>query len=69
MYYFADLAAPLHAFLRKMVTWNWTDTEESAMCSLCTALCRHPFLALLDSTKPFQIKSNTSDSAVNCIVI
>ena len=34
------------------------------MCSLCTALCSHTVLALPDFTKPFQIGSDASETAV-----
>ena len=34
------------------------------MRSLCTALCSHPGLALPYFTNPFQIESDTSDTAV-----
>ena len=34
------------------------------MCSLCTALCSHPVLALPDFTKPFRIDSDPSNTAV-----
>ena len=60
---FANIAAPLYALLCKEITWYWTDTEKSAMHSLCTALCRHPVLALLDYIKPFCIESGASDTA------
>ena len=67
MCHFADIAAPFHALFYKEVTWHWTDTKESAMCSLCTALYSHPVLALPDFTKPFCIESNASDDAVGGI--
>ena len=35
------------------------------MCSLCTALCSYPVLALLDFTKPFSMESYASDTAVD----
>ena len=68
MHHFADIAAPLYALLFKEATWHWTDTEESAMHSLCTALCSHPVLALPDFTKPFHIESDASDTAVGGVL-
>ena len=68
MHHFADIAAPLYALLCKEVTLYWTDTEESAMYSLCTALCSHPVLALPDFTKPFCIESDASDTAVGGVL-
>ena len=62
--HFADIAAPIYALLCKEVTWHWTVTEESNMCSLSTELCNHPVLSLLDFTKPFCIESDASDTAI-----
>ena len=64
MHHSADTSAHLYTLLYNEATWHWTDTEESAMCSLCTALCSHTVLALPDFTKPFQIGSDASETAV-----
>ena len=69
MQHFVDLAAPTYALLRKNTRWDWTNTEESAIYSPFTALCSHPALALPNFTKPFQIESDASKSAVGCVLI
>ena len=38
------------------------------ICSLCTALCSHPVLALPDFTKPFHIESDASNTAVGGVL-
>ena len=63
MCYFADLAALFYALLCKEITWHWTDTEESAIHSLCIELCSLTVLALPNFTKPFQIESSALDTA------
>ena len=65
---FADISDPLYALLYKEAIWHWTNIVESAINSLCTALCSHPVLALLEYTKPFQIESDASDTAVSSVI-
>ena len=38
------------------------------MCSLHTALCSHPVLALTDFTKPFHIEIYASDTAAGSVL-
>ena len=66
--HFVDIADPFCALLYKEFPWHWNDTEESAMLSLCTALCSHPVLALPDFTKPFRIESAASDTTVGGVL-
>ena len=68
MRYFADIDAPFYIMLDKKVTWHWINIEEPAICSLCTALCSHPVLALLDFTKPFCIDSYALDTAAGNVL-
>ena len=68
MRHFADISAPLYALFYKEVPWYWTDTKQSAMCSLCTAFCSHPALVLPDFTKPFHIESDASDTAIGGVL-
>ena len=68
VHHFADIAAPLYALLYEEATLHWNETEETAMRSLCTALCNHPILTLPDFTKPFRIKSDASESAVGGVL-
>ena len=64
MHYLAKIGAPLYAFFHKEFFWHLTNTEESAIHSLCTTLCSHSVLTLPDFTKPFRIESNISETAV-----
>ena len=68
VFHFTYISAPLYVLILKELTWHWTDTEESAMRSLCAALCSHPVLALPDFTKPFHIESDTSDTNVGGVL-
>ena len=38
------------------------------MHSLCTELCSHPVLALIDFIKPFHIESDVSETAVYSVL-
>ena len=40
----------------------------SSTCSICTALCIYHVFVLPDSTKPFSIKSDASDTAVRGVL-
>ena len=68
MRYFTEIAAPLYDLLCKEVSWHWIETEKSDMCSLCTSLYCHPVLALPDSTRPFCIESDASETAVGGVL-
>ena len=65
---FLDTGIHLYTLLQKEATLHWTNTDESAMLSLCTILCSHPAITLLDFTKPFQIKINAFDNAVDSVL-
>ena len=65
---FCRHSCPLYTLLYKKVNWNQTNTEQFTMHSLCTALCSHSVLDLPDSSKPFCIESNASDTAVGSVL-
>ena len=58
------MAAPFYTLLCKEITCYLTNTEDSAMLSLCSALCSHLVLALPDFTKPFCIENNIFDTTI-----
>lgn len=71
--YYAQIAEPLTALLRKDMPFQWTELEEKALRSLIKALSEPPVLASLDytsiSNQPIIVSVDSSGTGVGGILI
>ena len=60
---FSKITAPLNNLLRKEVTWQWGDTQQSAFNTLKSAFSTAPQLALFDYNRKTVLETDSSDWA------
>eukprot|EP00960_Hanusia_phi_P024497 721286-Hanusia_phi.AAC.3 len=66
---YAELAAPLHALLRKGVPFTWSSACQTSFDKLKQALTSSPILAHFDPTLPTQVHTDASNVAIAGIVL
>ncbi|GJE92997.1 hypothetical protein PsYK624_091560 [Phanerochaete sordida] len=64
--FYAMVAAPLFALLKKNARWNWTDVEQHAFDSLKSALQEAPVLGHPMEGRPYRLYTDASDEALGC---
>ena len=65
---FANIAAPLHALLRKDAPFVWGVAQEKAFNDVKSALVSAPVLQLPDFSRDFVVDVDASDIAIGAIL-
>jgi hypothetical protein len=64
--YYASIAGPLFALLRKGAVWKWGEEEEHAWVSAKNALRNSPVLGHPVEGQPYRLYTDASDEALGC---
>ena len=67
--HFAQVTAPLRDLLGKVIVWRWGPAEQGAFDALKDAITATPVLALADAAKPYVIKTDASEMAVDAVLM
>lgn len=65
---FSKISKPLTSLLKKEVTFNWTESQNSAFNQLRSMLCKEPILQYPDFTKTFIVTTDASGFAVGGVL-
>ena len=65
---FSKLARPLNNLLKKDRKFEWTEDCQQAFDDLKKRFTEEPVLAMLDQTRPFQIKTDASKYATGAVL-
>ena len=61
---FADIAAPLHALIKKNQSFHWSDEMQVSFITLRNALISPPVLAMPNDSDPFLLDTDASDQTI-----
>ena len=62
--FYAHIAAPLYALLRKKALWKWGPAEEETFCKLREQMLQAPVLAIADPARPYVVQTDASNLAI-----
>jgi RNase H-like domain found in reverse transcriptase/Reverse transcriptase (RNA-dependent DNA polymerase) len=65
---FSTIAGPLTNLTRKDVAFEWTPAQEAAFTQLKEALMNTPILRNSDSTLPFDVQTDASETGVGAVL-
>ncbi|WP_140888044.1 RNase H-like domain-containing protein, partial [Muricoccus nepalensis] len=66
--HYSDIAAPLHALMKKDAPFIWTEDCQKAFQTLKDRFTSYPVLRLPDPSRPFQIEADASKYASGAVL-
>ena len=68
IYHYSELAWPFHKLTKKDKKWNWTEECQKAFDLLKEKFTSAPVLQIPDSSKPFEVESDTLKFACGAVL-
>jgi hypothetical protein len=65
---FSSIAEPLNRLLKKSVLFSWEESEQHAFSQLKSLICNAVTLAYPDFTKPFILRTDSSDVGLGAVL-
>jgi hypothetical protein len=65
---FSSIAEPLNRLLKKNIPFTWSESQQSSLDKLKNEICDSVVLAYPDFTRPFILRTDSSDFAVGAVL-